>query len=457
MAALLAEFPGVRVTFNLVPSLLVQLEAFAEDRARDRFLELSLKPAAELTDGDAAFIVENFFHAQRQRMIDAYPRYAELLARAGRGDAGRGRGAGDRAPLHDRRPARPAGLAQAGVGRSRLPRARRPRAGARREGTGLHRGRQGDAARGGARDPAGASFPDTARGGRARPDRDSRPRRSTTRSCRCCATPTCTCARTRSRGCRGSGSSIPRTPPSSSRARPRATSGCSAGEPVGLWPSEGSVSDAMVPLVAAGGFAWMATDELILARSLGVAFNRDAQGHLEQPERLYRPYTRPGRRRAGRVPVPRSRAVGLDRLHLSGLGRRGGGRRLRRAARRGRAPVHGADRRGRGRRADHPRRRERLGALRGRRPARSCGRSTAGSASHPELRTVTMGEACARPTAELAGIFPGSWIDANFYIWIGHADDQRAWSQLADARQALDTAGPRRWTPRRSPGRARRS
>src|SRR6185436_3733535 len=28
--------------------------------------------------------------------------------------------------------------------------------------------------------------------------------------------------------------------------------------------------------------------------------------------------------------------------------------------------------------------------------------------------------------------------DANFYIWIGHPDDQRAWSQLAEARRALD-------------------
>ena len=45
MVALLREFPGVRMTFNLVPSLLVQLEAFAADRARDRYLELSLKPA----------------------------------------------------------------------------------------------------------------------------------------------------------------------------------------------------------------------------------------------------------------------------------------------------------------------------------------------------------------------------------------------------------------------------
>src|SRR5437762_14195359 len=43
MASLLGEFPDVRVTFNLVPSLLVQLEAFAENRARDHFLDLSLR------------------------------------------------------------------------------------------------------------------------------------------------------------------------------------------------------------------------------------------------------------------------------------------------------------------------------------------------------------------------------------------------------------------------------
>src|SRR5262249_21389454 len=80
MVALLREFPSVKVTFNLVPSLLVQIEAFAQDRARDRYLDLSLKPAADLTRADADFVVENFFHAQRQRMIDVYPPYAELLA-----------------------------------------------------------------------------------------------------------------------------------------------------------------------------------------------------------------------------------------------------------------------------------------------------------------------------------------------------------------------------------------
>jgi hypothetical protein len=61
-------------------------------------------------------------------------------------------------------------------------------------------------------------------------------------------------------------------------------------------------------------------------------------------------------------------------------------------------------------------------------------------ARHPEIRTVTMAEACAAPTTKLSTIFPGSWIDASFYIWIGHQDDQRAWSQLADAREALGAA-----------------
>ena len=83
MAALTREFPSLKVTFNLVPSLLVQLQAFAEDRARDRYLQLSLKPANELDFREIDFILENFFDAQRRHMIDIYPRYAELLARRG--------------------------------------------------------------------------------------------------------------------------------------------------------------------------------------------------------------------------------------------------------------------------------------------------------------------------------------------------------------------------------------
>ena len=55
MVALLEEFPDVRVTFNLVPSLVVQVQAFAEDRAQDRHLSLGLKPADELSDDESAW------------------------------------------------------------------------------------------------------------------------------------------------------------------------------------------------------------------------------------------------------------------------------------------------------------------------------------------------------------------------------------------------------------------
>ena len=80
MAALTREFPDLKLTFNLVPSLLVQLEAFAAGQARDRHLEVGLAAADTLSDADRLFCAEHFFHAHRARMIDPFPRYAELLA-----------------------------------------------------------------------------------------------------------------------------------------------------------------------------------------------------------------------------------------------------------------------------------------------------------------------------------------------------------------------------------------
>src|SRR5262245_26539086 len=80
MVRLLDEFPGVRLTFNLVPSLLVQVEAFAADRAKDRHLELGLKPAADLSPDESAWLVANGFHAPYETMIKPYPRYRDLHA-----------------------------------------------------------------------------------------------------------------------------------------------------------------------------------------------------------------------------------------------------------------------------------------------------------------------------------------------------------------------------------------
>src|SRR6516162_4759323 len=78
MALHLLEFPEMRCTINLVPSLLCQLKAYTERGATDRFLQISRKPADGLTESDCLFLLENFFMANPEHMIRPYPRYAEL-------------------------------------------------------------------------------------------------------------------------------------------------------------------------------------------------------------------------------------------------------------------------------------------------------------------------------------------------------------------------------------------
>lgn len=78
MARILEDFPRIRQTFNLVPSMIVQVEEYARGEARDPFLQCALKPAESLTPDEHAFILRNFFMANPGRMIQRYPRYNEL-------------------------------------------------------------------------------------------------------------------------------------------------------------------------------------------------------------------------------------------------------------------------------------------------------------------------------------------------------------------------------------------
>jgi hypothetical protein len=58
--------------------------------------------------------------------------------------------------------------------------------------------------------------------------------------------------------------------------------------------------------------------------------------------------------------------------------------------------------------------------------------------SDPHLSAVTMTQAVAADTpGELPRVSAGSWIHADFSVWIGHEDDRRAWDALGDARDAL--------------------
>ncbi len=55
----------------------------------------------------------------------------------------------------------------------------------------------------------------------------------------------------------------------------------------------------------------------------------------------------------------------------------------------------------------------------------------------PSIEALTVSEAIEREPApqKLSSIFPGSWINANFDIWIGAPEDNVAWDHLSAARR----------------------
>src|SRR6478672_13631653 len=55
MVKLLDEFPEVHQTFNLVPSLITQIQDYAAGTAQDPFLRVASKPAKELSQDERRF------------------------------------------------------------------------------------------------------------------------------------------------------------------------------------------------------------------------------------------------------------------------------------------------------------------------------------------------------------------------------------------------------------------
>jgi alpha-amylase/alpha-mannosidase (GH57 family) len=83
MVLLLDEFPDIRMTVNLVPSLLEQVLDYVENNATDVIWDLSIADPATLSESEKCVILERFFHAQFDNMIRPYPRYKELYERRG--------------------------------------------------------------------------------------------------------------------------------------------------------------------------------------------------------------------------------------------------------------------------------------------------------------------------------------------------------------------------------------
>ena len=75
---LLERYPKLHQTVNLVPSLILQLEDYAEGEAIDPYLALALTPASNLKLKDKQYIIQHFFDGYYHTLIEPHPRYAEL-------------------------------------------------------------------------------------------------------------------------------------------------------------------------------------------------------------------------------------------------------------------------------------------------------------------------------------------------------------------------------------------
>ncbi|HXN24048.1 MAG TPA: glycoside hydrolase family 57 protein [Candidatus Dormibacteraeota bacterium] len=212
--------------------------------------------------------------------------------------------------------------------------------------------------------------------------------------------------------------------------------------PLGLWPSEGSVSSEALALAAELGFRWFGTDEGVLGRTLEIGFGRDSSGVPANADRLYSPL---------RVQVGSREITGLFRdHHISDLVGFVYSRMDQRAAA---ADLHGRLRQ-LGERVDNGKPLTVSIFLdgenaweyypgNGREFLRELYRRVQ---SDSDIRALTVSEALAEagdiPVSK--GIFPGSWINANFDVWIGHQEDVAAWNLLADARDAYTHAAESR-------------
>ncbi len=222
--------------------------------------------------------------------------------------------------------------------------------------------------------------------------------------------------------------------------------------PRGMWPAEGSVAQEIVNMVSAAGIKWMASDEGVLAASLGMdSFTRNAKEVVTEPDVLYRPYYVQGKQGGPVAMVFRdvviSDKVGftysgvsgtaaakdfINRIHairdsLIASGKTGP--HLVSVILDGENAWENYDNDGK----------EFLNSL------------YTDLSNDPLIRTVTPSEflSLAPDQPKIEKLWAGSWINHDFTTWIGEDEENRAWDYLATTRELLQKYinGTRQATP----------
>ena len=82
MVSILRDYPDIRFTVNLTPILLMQLDdvvhGYETGGGTDAYLRMTLKDAAELSPDDQVYLLTHFFNAQWDNKIHIWPRYRAL-------------------------------------------------------------------------------------------------------------------------------------------------------------------------------------------------------------------------------------------------------------------------------------------------------------------------------------------------------------------------------------------
>ena len=428
MVAMLEEFPTVHMTFNLVPSLLLQLEDYAAGTAQETLQEIAFEPADELSLEERLFVLRFFFQANVDNLIYRYPRYRELYERA-KSQQFR---AEQMLPFFQTRDYTDLQVLSQLAWSDELALASDPELRAlaeKQQGYDFAdqqrlREKQQEFLRGVI--PAYRRAAD-----RGQIEISTSPFYHPILPLLCDnhiaseAHPGVALPRRHFRHPEDALLQLERALELHQRLFGRA--------PQGVWPSEGSVSEEVLRLCASLGFRWVATDQRILTNSTGVPFYRDPSGTMVNADRLYAPYrfdTPSGPMQMLFRDQELSDLIGFVYSRMDPEAAADDlVRRILQSAppeiRQGRSVLFPIILDGENAWEYFPQN--------GRPFLRAWYRRLA---EEPAIECVTVSEGLnrfgeAQPLARLA---PGSWINANFDIWIGSQEDNRAWDLLAEAR-----------------------
>ncbi len=200
--------------------------------------------------------------------------------------------------------------------------------------------------------------------------------------------------------------------------------------PRGMWPAEGAVSQSLMPLFRRAGVTWIATDEKLLEKTIGKPLRKN--GALDRPDLLT------GLWRAQDGPAILFRDHELSdliaftygswdpaRAAADLTGRVGA---ISRRIPRFKPAMLGIVLDGENAWKSYPGNGEAfLDAL------------YSGLGKNKMLRVTTPGEVFARnkATALSRPLWSGSWVDGTFSTWIGEPDENAAWTLLGNARAAI--------------------